>query len=294
MNTRSVCIGFNSTKDLSFVNEKNLTMIQVGDLTILDDVDIYVQRLSLQLKTIDRHNARKVLLLPLFAPDGNNNVVTRIIEAAYEAGIDEIVANSLGQINTVRKLYPGILLTASDYVCCYCVSDALVLQDFGVARVRLSPEMSYPQIAALASNAPIDLQVIVYGCLTLGVLQEFSRSELRDERDVPFSICATRGGKALFRINGSEIVAEHCINLLDNISDFERIGIPSFFIDARFLDDNEIALVCDSFMKSLLETTRISKNIAEKLTIPNTEKLRPERSFCNGWFHGNPGIGDFR
>lgn len=292
MSTVSLCIGLNSRVcDLSMLAAGNITTVQIGDLSLTDSVSDYTRRLLSQVSAIEKYNVRKALLLPLVAPEGDQGKMERIIKEACDAGVDEIVANSLGEILTVRRLHANVTVTASDFVCCYCGQDGLVLKDYGVSRVRLSPEMSFAQVSALASNSPLALQAVVHGHITLGVLQEFSRREAFAERNGPFSICAETGGETLFQVHGTEIVSERRLDLLGQVSDFHEIGVSDFFIDARFLDNDDIGSVCDAFASRLAEMMTRG-NDARQLGV--TKNPETENLLCNGWFYGKAGIGDSR
>lgn len=295
MSTINLCLGLNSRiNDLLFITEIDVTTIQIGDLCISDDVDSYIQRFISQISKIDSCNIQKALLLPLVAPSGNKELLEAIILAACDAGINEIIANSLGEIRTVRRLGIDAALTASDFVCCYCLQDVKVLQDYGVNRVRLSPEMSFGQISALASKAPIPLQVTVYGRIILGVLQEFSRLEACEGTNDPLMVCNESDSEVLFQIHGNEIISERSLDLLGHINDFEKVGISEFFIDARYLDERNIKTACGVLDKSSSKLTTIGDDATIINAMRDLETIPTHDSFCNGWFHGKPGIGDFR
>jgi collagenase-like PrtC family protease len=240
------------------------------------------------------YDVQKALLLPVVAPNGDQRLLEAIILAVYNAGVDEIIANSLGEIRTVRRLGIDVALTASDLVCCYCVQDAMVLKDYGVSMVRLSPELSFKQVSALASGTPVALQMIVHGRITLGVLQEFSCFEACAYKDVPFVLCSENGSKALFQIYGAEIVSARCLNLLEHIADLKEAGISNFFVDARYLAEGDIKTICAAFGQSPPELANAGDAVIRTKLTQDLEAIPSGCSFCNGWFHGKPGIGDFR
>ncbi len=295
MNTISLCLGLNSrVNDLLFLAGIDVTTIQIGDLCISGNIDSYIQRLVAQIGRIDGYNIQKALLLPLIAPSGNKELLQEIILAACDAGVDEIIANSLGEIQTVRRLGVDAALTASDFVCCYCSQDARVLQDFGVSRIRLSPEMSFAQISALASKAPIAFQVIIHGHITLGVLQNFARREAYINKNGTLLACKESSNDVLFQIRENEIISERSLDLIEHIIDFENVGINDFLIDARYLDERNIKTACGVLGKLSSKLTTIEDDATRINARQDLETIPAHDSFCNGWFHGKPGIGDFR
>ena len=293
MRPTDLCIAVGSSAcDLSFLSGADTTVVQVGDLCVPGDVSNYAQRIARQLQEIASYGMRTALLLPLAPPDGDRAALESIVTAACGAGVSEIVANSLGEIRTVRELHADLVLTASDFVCCYCVQDAFALRDYGVSRVRLSPEMDFAQVSALASKAPIGLQVIAFGRVTLGVLQDFSRLQACAGSDARVTVCAETGGEALFQLHGAEVVSARVLNLLDQIPTLRDAGISSFFVDARFLDRDNITQVYKAYHGSLMESTHTSDDLSLIGLKRDSDKPPLGIAFCNGWFYNKPGIGD--
>lgn len=85
-------------------------------------------------------------------------------EARY-AGIDGIIVQDIGLAAALRKVMPDVPLHGSTQMTVYDLEGVRVLEDIGFSRVVLARELSLEEIARIAGNTRLEVEVFVHGAL---------------------------------------------------------------------------------------------------------------------------------
>lgn len=83
----------------------------------------------------------------------------------YEAGLDGVIVQDMGVLDTVRKNFPGMELHASTQMTVTESRSALFLKSLGVCRVVPARELSLEEIRILKEQTGMALEVFIHGAL---------------------------------------------------------------------------------------------------------------------------------
>ncbi len=107
------------------------------------------------------------------APRGHDMAqVKRLIDAAVSAGADALEVHNMGVLRVLRE--KGIPLPAhmGAYANVYTHLSARVMRDYGAVRVRPNAEVSLEEMAVIARDAGVEVEVLAHGKIPLGITEK--------------------------------------------------------------------------------------------------------------------------
>lgn len=91
--------------------------------------------------------------------------LTDWMQPFYEAGLDGVIVQDMGVLDTVRRAFPGMELHASTQMTVTESRSALFLKSLGVCRVVPARELSLEEIRILKEQTGMALEVFIHGAL---------------------------------------------------------------------------------------------------------------------------------
>ena len=91
----------------------------------------------------------------------------KVIEFAYNAGIDAVIIQDLGLAAKVIELFPDLEVHASTQMTIYNLDGVRKIKEIGFSRCVLARELSIDEIANICKNTNIDIEVFIHGALCI-------------------------------------------------------------------------------------------------------------------------------
>ncbi len=171
---------------------------------------------------------------------------------------DALIVQDLGLINLIRAYFPRFPLHASTLMLAHTADAVHMLSALGCRRVVLARELSLKEIAAIAGQTDVQLEVFVHGamCFSYSGLCLFSsylggKSGLRGRCVQP---CRRRyqwqgkggkgGGKAK---GGSYLFSMNDLSGLEAIPELRRLGVASLKIEGRLRSAHYVSHVVQAY-----------------------------------------------
>ncbi len=211
----------------------------------------------------------------------------RAVETAREAsffGVDAIIIQDMGLICALQAVLPDMPLHASTQMTIHNVDGVRVCERLGMERVVLSRELSRNDLATLAQDSPLELEVFAHGALCMCYSGQCFFSALVGERSGNRGLCA-QPCRLAYR-QGKDKTATHPLSLKDlslagQLEDLEAMGIACLKIEGRMKRPEYVALVTDIYSRLLREGRRPTAEEDNRLRLAFSRE-----GFTQGYFTG--------
>ncbi len=134
-----------------------------------------------------------VALNTLIFPGELEGVETLVRRVAL-AGVDAVIVQDLGLCRLIHAIAPDLEIHASTQMSVTSVEGVRLAKELGCSRVILARELSVAEIAQVAAEAEIPLEVFVHGALCVAYSGQCLTSEALGGRSANRGECARRAG----------------------------------------------------------------------------------------------------
>lgn len=230
------------------------------------------------------------VVLSTFAVPRNKDLdwQIKILDKVYKE-VDAVEAHNMGVIRYLGRELKCSNIVAGFFANIYTHKALEVLNDFGVKRAFLNPELSMEEIFYIKENSPVDIFVFTYGKLPLGISESCFIKENKDS--VCENICepmVIESGKWRLVNIGFATFSGKDWNIFEYLGVFYLKGFKYFYIQGlreKVEDLNRVAYI----FKGAIEDFKDGK---EDFLTP--ERLRELESlskygFCNGYLFRRAG-----
>ena len=216
---------------------------------------------------------------------------------AIDRGVSAVIAQDLGFIRLVQRVYPGFEIHGSTQMTVHDVSGAKLARDIGIERVVMARENTLDDLRAVRGAVPgIGLESFVHGALCISYSGQCLMSGLISERSANRGSCAQscRKDYALtddatgdtldrgFLISARDLAAH------DVLPDLAEIGIECVKIEGRKKKPEYVAVAVDAYRGFL---DRTAEGRGAKATVAEVQPLVQiySRGFTTGMYLGRGG-----
>jgi putative protease len=216
---------------------------------------------------------------------------------AIDRGVSAVIAQDLGLIRLVQRVYPGFEIHGSTQMTVHDASGARLARDLGIERVVMARENTLDDLRAVRSAVPeLGLESFVHGALCISYSGQCLMSGLISERSANRGSCAQACRKDYsltddttgdtldrgFLISARDLAAH------DVLPDLADIGIECVKIEGRKKKPEYVAVAVDAYRGFL---DRVAGGVSSPAT---AEEVRPlvqiySRGFTIGMYHGRGG-----
>ena len=91
----------------------------------------------------------------------------KLVEFAYNSGIDAIIVQDLGLAKKIIENFPGLEVHSSTQMTVYNIDGVKKIQELGFSRCVLARELSIEEIENICKNTYIDIEVFIHGALCI-------------------------------------------------------------------------------------------------------------------------------
>jgi putative protease len=249
---------------------------------------------------------KKVYVTSPAAPRGRDMPhVERLIHAAASAGADALEVHNMGVLRVLRER--GIPLPAhmGAFANVYTHLAAQVMRDFGAVRVRPNAEVSLAEMAIIAREAGVEVEILAHGKIPLGITERCFLLEGPEETDPGCpAACAeehwlTAGrpgsggqraaeGAWTLKNVGKGVLSGKDMCMIEHLPRLLSEGIRIFKVEGLY----ETAAYRSEVGAVYREALSLASSGTEYAVLPRWAKILGNHSrngFCNGYYFGRSG-----
>ena len=190
------------------------------------------------VKFAHKFGAKVYMTINTIVYDNELPALQKLIDEAYEIGIDAFIVQDLG---VLKMKLPPIPLFASTQTNIRTPEQAKMLESLGFERLILARELSLEQISEIGSSVECDIESFVHGALCVSYSGQCYLSERLTGRSANRGKCiqACRSKYDLIDSSGKVLMKNHSILSLKDLKLDEHIGklieagVSSFKIEGR-------------------------------------------------------------
>ncbi len=228
--------------------------------------------------------AKVYVALNTILTDGEIPEALDIIKQVYECGADGLIIQDMG---LPASELPPIPLIASTQMHNVSIDKIKFLEAVGFKRVILARELSLKEIAAIAHQTEIELEVFVHGALCVSYSGQCYMSQAVAGRSGNRGVCAQpcrsrytlRDGDGRMVVKRKFLLSLKDLNLMDRIPELVAAGVTSFKIEGRYKGQDYIKnvtaayrLALDRFLQTHPHYRRASSGTTEFAFTPDLNR----------------------
>ena len=151
---------------------------------------IAADALEAVMEKLHRHGRKGYLALNTLVFDEELPEVEEQIRHAARCGVDALIVQDIGLARLARAVAPALPLHASTQMSITDAEGVAFAQSLGLSRVVLGRELSIEEIAAIAAETEVELEVFVHGALCVSYSGQCFSSEAWGGRSANRGQCA--------------------------------------------------------------------------------------------------------
>jgi putative protease len=146
--------------------------------------------LGATMRFLHDHGVRGYVTLNTLVFDDELASVEAAVRACAAAGVDAVIVQDFGVARLVRAVAPGLHIHASTQMTCTDAASVELAAALGATRVILARELSLAEIAAIRAQTDVELEVFVHGALCVAYSGQCLTSEAIGGRSANRGACA--------------------------------------------------------------------------------------------------------
>ena len=209
---------------------------------------------------------------------------------ASACGVDAILVQDWGVLDTLRALIPDVPLHASTQMSLHTLSGVKESARLGMTRAVLARELSREEIAEICEKSPIEIETFVHGALCMCYSGQCEMSAVIGRRSGNRGACAQPcrlpygfSGKA----NGHPLSLKDAC-LAPFVPEMMDMGVACLKIEGRMKRPEYVAAVTEIYARLLREHRAPTKDEQKKLALAFSRD-----GFTEGYYRGARGRGMF-
>ena len=165
--------------------------------------------------------------------DSEMEALADTIRDIAAAGADAVIVQDLAVAALVRRICPALSMHASTQMAVHNIDGVRVLESLGFSRAVLARELSLAEIAAIAADTPLEIEVFIHGALCMSVSGCCTLSSMLGGRSGNRGLCAQP-----CRLNFKNGSREYALSLKDlcgipHLQALAQAGVRSVKIEGR-------------------------------------------------------------
>jgi mutual gliding-motility protein MglA len=219
--------------------------------------------------------------------------VGRLIDAAARAGADALEVHSLGVLRMLRERGKPIPAHMGAYANVYTHLAAAVMRDSGAVRVRPNAEVSLDEMAVIAREASVEIELLVHGKIPLGVTDNCFLIEGPEESD-PNCPAACREEHWLktsrwaLKTVGKGVLSGRDMCMLEHLPRLVRDGFRIFRVEGLYETASYRSEIGAVYREALSRAFGRGEYAVED-SWASAVRRHAKRNLCNGYYFGTSG-----
>ena len=255
-----------------------------GDFNARKNADNFGgEQLSAAAKACRLHGVKAHITLNTLVGDGELQNFTQTVKRTCEIAADALILQDLGALRLVRALCPDMELHASTQMSVGTKAGLQLLKERGFSRAVLPRELSETEIADLAADKPLDLEVFVHGAQCMCVSGQCLLSAMFGSRSGNRGLCAQPCRLAFSAEGGTgHDLSLKDLSLIEHVQTLSDLGIASLKIEGRMKRPEYVAAAVTACKEALDGAYAPSRR-------QDLESLFSRSGFTDGYFKNQRG-----
>lgn len=219
----------------------------------------------------------------------------KLVEFAYNSGIDAVIIQDLGLAKKVIELFPDLEVHSSTQMTIYNLDGAKKIKELGFSRCVLARELSINEIEHICKNTDIDIEVFIHGALCISYSGQCLMSSMIGGRSGNRGKCAgtCRLPYTLLK-DGEEkqkgyLLSSKDVCTLDIIPDLINAGVKSFKIEGRMKSKEYVGTVTSIYRKYINLAESGKEYIVDEEDREKLMQIFNRGGFSTGYLKGKLG-----
>ena len=225
--------------------------------------------------------AKVYLTLNTLINDRELHALASTARVANEAGVDAILVQDWGVLDTLRRVVPDMPLHASTQMSVHTLSGVREAARLGLSRVVLARELSKNDIAELCRESPIELEVFVHGALCMCYSGQCSMSAVIGQRSGNRGLCAQ---PCRLPYEGVYPLSLRDNQLADHIPELREMGVACVKLEGRMKRPEYVAAVTGIYSRLVRENRAPTDEERARLA-----EAFSRDGFTDGYYTGHKG-----
>ena len=209
---------------------------------------------------------------------------------ASACGVDAILVQDWGVLDTLRALIPDVPLHASTQMSLHTLSGVQESARLGMTRAVLARELNREEIAEICEKSPIEIETFVHGALCMCYSGQCEMSAVIGRRSGNRGACA-QPCRLPYGFSGK--ADGHPLSLKDAclapfVPEMQDAGVACLKIEGRMKRPEYVAAVTEIYARLLREHRAPTKDEQKKLALAFSRD-----GFTEGYYRGARGRGMF-
>ena len=231
---------------------------------------------------------RVYLTLNTLVTDRELPALAEAARTASACGVDAILVQDWGVLDTLRRTIPDVPLHASTQMSLHTLSGVQEAARLGMTRAVLARELSRGEIAEICQKSPIEIETFVHGALCMCYSGQCEMSAVIGRRSGNRGACAQPcrlpygfSGRA----DGHPLSLKDA-NLAPYVPEMQDMGVACLKIEGRMKSPFYVATVTNAYRKridALLDGTADDHQLALLQRELNAASHRP---YASGFYFG--------
>lgn len=200
-------------------------------------------------------------------------------EFLYKSGVDALIVADLGYAKKVKELFPDFPLHASTQASGHNLAAAKFLHELGFSRMVCARELTKVNIAYLAANSPIPIEMFIHGAICVSASGQCLFSAFLGGRSGNRGECAQ---PCRMQYNGRYPLSLKDMCLAGHVTEILEMGVRSLKIEGRMKSPDYVRGVVSVYRRLLDE-----RRNADDREIKFLSDLFSREGFTDGYFTGN-------
>lgn len=202
-------------------------------------------------------NVKTNLTLNTLIKNNEFEEAAKLLEFAYECGIDAVIMQDIGLAKYAIKNFPDLEIHASTQMTAHNIEGVEELKKLGFKRVVLSRELSMQEIKDIYEKTKMDLEIFIHGALCISYSGQCLMSSIIGQRSGNRGKCAGTCRLPYELINKTEnklldkgyLLSSKDVCTLDILPKLLETGAMSFKIEGRMKTPEYVGTVTRIYRK---------------------------------------------
>jgi putative protease len=249
-------------------------------------VGFSIDELPEAMRTLHRRGVRGFVTFNTLVWDHELAAAADALVRIAESGADAIIVQDIGVLKLARAIAPELEIHASTQMSVTDAAGARLAASFGASRVTLARELSLAEIAKIASESQVELEVFVHGALCVAYSGQCFSSEAWGGRSANRGQCAQACrlpydmfvdgrleplGDARYLLSPGDLYA------LKQVPELIETGVAAMKIEGRYKEADYVAAATRAYRQAVDEAWA-----GRALAITPEEELDLEQVYSRG------------
>lgn len=253
------------------------------------------EELKKAIKYAKLRNVKTHLTLNILIKNNEFEEALKLVEFAYNSGIDAIIVQDLGLAKKIMELFPNLEVHSSTQMTIYNLDGAKEIEKLGYSRCVLARELSIEEIKNICKNTNIEIEVFIHGALCICYSGQCLMSSLIGGRSGNRGKCAgtCRLPYGLLK-DGQEqergyLLSSKDVCTLDILPELIEAGVKSFKIEGRMKSKEYVGIVTSIYRKYIDLAESNKEYIVDEEDREKLMQIFNRGGFSTGYLKGKLG-----